>query len=61
MAASAASGIPSAPERGGTAWVLVPRTVLTVVALTGGLLFTTIVAAWYSSALWFFQLVGEGL
>jgi len=32
-----------------------------VLPTAGGLLFTTIIAAWYSSAFWFFQLVGEGL
>jgi Family of unknown function (DUF6529) len=32
-----------------------------VIPTAGGLLFTTIIVLWYTSALWFFQLVGEGL
>jgi hypothetical protein len=32
-----------------------------VLPTTGGLLFATLIAVWYTSALWFFRLVGEGL
>jgi Family of unknown function (DUF6529) len=32
-----------------------------VLPTTGGLLFTVLIAIWYTSALWFFQLAGEGL
>ena len=32
-----------------------------VLPVMGGTLFTILIAAWYSSALWFFRLVGEGL
>ena len=32
-----------------------------VIPTAGGLLFTTVIVAWYTSALWFFSLVGEGL
>jgi len=32
-----------------------------VIPTAGGLLFTTAIVAWYTSALWFFSLVGEGL
>jgi hypothetical protein len=32
-----------------------------VIPTAGGLLFTTLVTAWYTSAFWFFSLVGEGL
>jgi uncharacterized protein DUF6529 len=32
-----------------------------VLPAAGGLLFTTLIVVWYTSALWFFQLVGEGL
>jgi Family of unknown function (DUF6529) len=31
-----------------------------VIPTAGGLLFTTLIVVWYTSALWFFQLVGEG-
>jgi hypothetical protein len=31
-----------------------------VLPTAGGLLFTTLIAIWYSSALWFFSLLGEG-
>jgi hypothetical protein len=32
-----------------------------VIPTAGGLLFTTIIVIWYTSALWFFQLVGESI
>jgi uncharacterized protein DUF6529 len=32
-----------------------------VIPTAGGLLFTSIITAWYTSAFWFFRLVGEGL
>jgi hypothetical protein len=32
-----------------------------VIPTAGGLLFTTLIVVWYTSALWFFQLVGEGI
>jgi hypothetical protein len=32
-----------------------------VIPTAGGLLFTTLIVVWYTSALWFFSLVGEGL
>lgn len=32
-----------------------------VLPTAGGILFTTLVGAWYTSALWFFRLVGVGL
>jgi Family of unknown function (DUF6529) len=32
-----------------------------VIPTAGGLLFTTLIVIWYTSALWFFQLVGEGI
>lgn len=32
-----------------------------VLPVAGGTLFTILIAAWYTSALWFFSLVGEGL
>jgi hypothetical protein len=32
-----------------------------VIPAAGGLLFTTLIAVWYTSALWFFSLVGEGI
>jgi Family of unknown function (DUF6529) len=31
-----------------------------VIPTAGGLLFTTLIVVWYTSALWFFSLVGEG-
>jgi Family of unknown function (DUF6529) len=31
-----------------------------VLPTAGGLLFTTLIVVWYTSALWFFSLVGEG-
>jgi Family of unknown function (DUF6529) len=31
-----------------------------VITTAGGLLFTTLIVIWYTSALWFFSLVGEG-
>jgi hypothetical protein len=31
-----------------------------VIPAAGGLLFTTLILVWYTSALWFFSLVGEG-
>jgi hypothetical protein len=31
-----------------------------VIPAAGGLLFTTLIVVWYTSALWFFSLVGEG-
>jgi uncharacterized protein DUF6529 len=32
-----------------------------VIPTAGGLLFTTLIVLWYTSALWFFSLVGEGI
>jgi Family of unknown function (DUF6529) len=32
-----------------------------VIPTAGGLLFTTLIVVWYTSALWFFSLVGEGI
>jgi hypothetical protein len=32
-----------------------------VIPTAGGLLFTTLIAIWYTSALWFFSLVGESI
>jgi Family of unknown function (DUF6529) len=32
-----------------------------VIATAGGLVFTTLIVVWYTSALWFFSLVGEGV
>jgi Family of unknown function (DUF6529) len=32
-----------------------------VIPTAGGLLFTMLIVVWYTSALWFFQLVGEGI
>jgi hypothetical protein len=32
-----------------------------VIPTAGGLLFTTLITVWYTSAFWFFRLVGEGL
>ena len=32
-----------------------------VIPTAGGLLFTTLIVVWYTSALWFFQLVGESI
>jgi hypothetical protein len=32
-----------------------------VLPAAGGLLFTTLILVWYTSALWFFSLVGEGI
>jgi Family of unknown function (DUF6529) len=32
-----------------------------VIPTAGGLLFTTLILVWYTSALWFFSLVGEGI
>jgi len=32
-----------------------------VIPTAGGLLFTTLIVVWYTSALWFFSLVGEGV
>jgi Family of unknown function (DUF6529) len=32
-----------------------------VLPTAGGLLFATLIVVWYTSALWFFQLVGEGI
>jgi len=32
-----------------------------VIPTAGGLLFTTLIVVWYTSALWFFQIVGESI
>jgi hypothetical protein len=32
-----------------------------VLPTAGGLLFATLIRLWYTSALWFFRLVGEGI
>jgi hypothetical protein len=32
-----------------------------VLPVAGGLLFATLIVVWYTSALWFFSLVGEGI